>query len=117
MYFDNVKMFDIEKNISNLEHIYAHKKVVYNEFKDKVIQRELLSKHLDLTVSYLYNIINKKNLDQVLLNIEKALLRNRASFASTLYKELLLNVFIFHDIGKIIIPFQVNEDKMDSNYF
>ncbi|MFL0194941.1 CRISPR-associated helicase Cas3' [Clostridium sp. WILCCON 0269] len=104
MYFDEVKLFDFESNIDNIDNMYAHM-----DREDKT-RREKLLKHTDLTYQYMKFIYEEKNLQSVLKNFENRILTNKNQRVIAVWREMMINTIYMHDIGKINPAFQC--DKM-----
>lgn len=102
MYFEDVKKFDIEKNVSGLDEFYAHLK------KDG---REKLKTHVDLVYSYFFKLCEEKNLDDVFLRLERSFFKPSDKLAIGLWKELIVNAIYMHDIGKVNEQFQLFKMK------
>jgi CRISPR-associated endonuclease/helicase Cas3 len=102
MYFEDVKKFDIEKNVSGLDELYAHLK------KDG---REKLKAHIDLVYSYFLKLCAEKNLDDVFLRLERSFFRPSDKVAIGLWKELIVNTIYMHDVGKVNEQFQLFKMK------
>ena len=83
MYFKDIELFDIEKNISENQYIYAH---VRNEN-----EKETLKEHLDLSYNYLLQLCDKKDLNSVFERIENKLLNNTSKESKAIFKELIVN--------------------------
>lgn len=104
MYFDGIEKFNLEKFIGDSEKIYAH---IDND------RKETLKEHLELSLIYLDKIIKSKQLNNVFINFENALINGISNEGITLYKEMLINTVYMHDVGKINCNFQysVMENK------
>lgn len=102
MYFEDVKKFDIEKNIYDLNEFYAHLK------EDG---REKLKDHIDLVYSYFLKLCKEKNLDHVFLRLEKRFFKSSDKLAIELWKELIVNAIYMHDVGKVNEQFQLFKMK------
>ncbi|URZ02296.1 CRISPR-associated helicase/endonuclease Cas3 [Clostridium felsineum] len=102
MYFEGVKKFDIEKEVSDLDKLYAH-------FKKG--GKEKLKEHIDLVYSYFLKICLEKNLDYVFFYLEKSFFNSSDKVAIELWKELIINAVYMHDIGKVNDQFQLFKMK------
>lgn len=102
MYFDNINLFNMKKEVCNLDNIYAH---MNDEHKEKLVD------HMDLAYKYFLNICNEKNLDNVFNNLEQKLLTGLNKESKIFWKELLCNTIYMHDIGKINCNFQTRKMK------
>ncbi|MBU3161252.1 CRISPR-associated helicase Cas3' [Clostridium frigoris] len=107
MYFDNIKLFNIKEEVSNLDNIFAHMKDEHtkDEHKEKLVD------HMNLAYKYFLNICKEKNLDNVFMNIEKKLLTDLSNEGKAFWKELLCNTIYMHDIGKVNCNFQTRKMK------
>lgn len=108
MYFDKVKQFDLK------EHIQFHNKILAHIDK-KTLRHETLEEHLALVIFYLNKIIKAKNLESILSNFEETFFKDCEKSTKSLYKEMLLNAFYMHDVGKINCNFQF--DIMENQFF
>lgn len=106
MYFEDVKLFNLEEQVSNIDEIYAH-------LKDD--RREKLKVHMDLVYKYFLKICKDKNLNGVFLKIQNSFFKNSNPEVINLWKELLCNSIYMHDIGKINSAFQLK--KMQNEKF
>ncbi|SHK79409.1 CRISPR-associated endonuclease/helicase Cas3 [Clostridium cavendishii DSM 21758] len=97
MYFEDVELFKLEDNISELDSFFAH---------TKGGEREKLKDHMDLVYKYFLRIVKQKNLDKVFRNLHEQLLENQEMEVIEFWKELFCNAIYLHDIGKINIDFQ-----------
>ena len=97
MYLDKKYLINFEDFINDDYKILAHIE------KDR---RELLVEHLDLVIKYFYRIVNNKNLDCIFNNIEQVLLKDLTVEAKELFIEMIVNIFPFHDMGKVNPCFQ-----------
>jgi CRISPR-associated endonuclease/helicase Cas3 len=104
MYFKREYNIDISKLINNKVPFYAHKKPG---------KLETLNEHTDLCEKYFKKIIVSRNLEDIFLNFEKIYLKNISEEAKELFRELLINTVLFHDIGKINPVFQ--KKNMENN--
>ncbi|MGL6106109.1 CRISPR-associated endonuclease Cas3'', partial [Romboutsia sp.] len=98
MYFENIELFGVEKNVSENQYIYAH---MISES-----EKETLKEHLDLVYTYLIKLCEKKDLNSVFLTIENKLLENASTNCKDTFRELIANALYMHDIGKINSDFQ-----------
>lgn len=109
MYFDGVKLFELDKNINNLNHLYAHKD------RNNDNRREKLQCHIILTYKYFEFICRQKNLDNIFHNLENSIFKDKNKFMVSLYKEMFANAIYMHDVGKINPNFQ--HDKMKNEFY
>ena len=106
-FFDDIDVFPFKDLIVNSELFFAHTKEGKNN--------ELLEEHMDLCISYLLKITQDKNLDVVFTKIYKNIIKDDSEEAFIIYKELIYNAVLMHDIGKINIDFQ--SKKMNNPNF
>ena len=104
MYFDGVKAINIEEMINKNYKIYAH----INEKEN-----EPLKNHIDLCLKYFYMAVDEKHLDKAFGKIENILCNNMPPDAISLFREMLINTIVLHDIGKINAYFQ--KCKLNNN--
>lgn len=107
MYFKNIELFDIEKNVSENKHIYAH----MIDGNDK----ETLKQHLDLAYKYFVKLCDEKDINSVFEKIQNNLLKNSSKECIDLFKELIVNAIYIHDLGKVNSDFQYI--KMNNKIF
>lgn len=106
MYFDSNKEVIISDLFNKQYSFYAHK-------MEGIKEKETLDNHINLVKKYFYKIVNKKKLDKSFEKIEKEFFVNFKEDATNLFREMILNTVILHDIGKINPLFQ--DKKMDNN--
>jgi CRISPR-associated endonuclease/helicase Cas3 len=104
MYFNYSTKIDIKDFINKNYKIFAHKKEG---------EKETLEEHTDLVIKYFVKIINEKHMIKVFEEIEKAFFKNTSLEAIELFKEMILNAIILHDIGKVNLFFQ--KSKLDND--
>ncbi len=104
MYFKDINVIDIGNLINQEYEILAHKKQG---------EKEPLEKHIELCLKYFFRIIDKKEANQVFKNIEQQLLSEISKEGIQLYKEMIVNMVILHDAGKINPYFQ--KQRLDNN--
>lgn len=107
MYFKDIEIFDIDKNIENNENIYAH--ISQNK------QKETLKQHLNLVYKYFLKICDKKDINSVFDRLENSFFENSSKENINIFKELIINAVYMHDIGKINTDFQYI--KMENKIF
>lgn len=112
MTIKDINIYNLEKNFDNLDKIYAHFKE--NKQGEK-IHNETLKEHLDLTLKYFYKIVQEKNLENIIENFQKELLKGFSNTAKDLFREFLVNAIYMHDVGKSNPNFQYY--KMKNKYF
>ncbi|NMM61757.1 CRISPR-associated helicase Cas3' [Clostridium sp. P21] len=100
MYFEDVNIFQIEDHVSNLKNMYAHRDTENKKPK------EYLRDHIECTIEYFHFICREKNLDNIFINLEKSLLKEKDNVLVQLWKEMLINTVYMHDVGKINPAFQ-----------
>lgn len=106
-YLNEEKIIDINE-IINLDYdFFAHKKKIGN----KIVYEKLI-KHIELANKYFFNICNEKNIDKIFKRFEDIYLKNVSEEGKCIFRELLINIVNFHDIGKINPRFQL--EKMDN---
>lgn len=98
MNFKNIGLFDVEKNVSENQYIYAHM-ISEND-------KETLKQHLNLVYKYFIKLCDVKDINSVFERIQKKLLKNSSKECIELFKELIANAIYMHDIGKINSDFQ-----------
>ncbi|MBE6051817.1 MAG: CRISPR-associated helicase Cas3' [Clostridium sp.] len=103
MYFNFLEEIDVNKLLNSNYEYYAH--LNGNE-------KETLKEHVERVSYYFKKIFKEKCLEGVFLNIERNLLKDFSEDTIKLFRKLLLNVSIFHDVGKINPYFQTR--KMDN---
>lgn len=109
MYFDHVSLFELNKNINNLNYLYAHRD------RDDDSRKEKLQDHINLTYKYFTFICNQKCLDNIFCNLESSIFKDKNASMINLYKEMFVNTIYMHDIGKINPSFQ--HDIMKNKYY
>lgn len=103
MYLEEVELIGIDKLVEDHNRFYAH--IGEND------KKETLQEHSDLVVDYFKKIFNAKHLEQIFINFEEVYLYNISTDGKSLFRKMLLNVFSFHDLGKINPYFQRNKMK------
>lgn len=106
MYINVLNKFSINEIILRDYKIYAHT-------KKNSLNKETLEEHIILCKKYFEKIIVDKGIDEIFDNLEKVLLVNCCDCAKEIFRELLVNIINFHDMGKINPIFQ--RDKMGNN--
>ncbi|QAA33495.1 CRISPR-associated helicase Cas3' [Clostridium manihotivorum] len=104
MYFKREYNVDLSNLINNKVPFYAHKKTG---------KQETLQEHTNLCAKYFKRIITSRNLESIFLNFEKLCLKDISEEGKELFRELLINTVLFHDIGKINPIFQ--KKNMENN--
>jgi len=99
---EKVPLYNLEKNIENLDLLLAHIK------KDKKSER--LAEHSQKTIEYFYRLSREKGIGRIVNKLINSLKikgeRKISSDAIFLIKEMFLNAIYLHDIGKINPAFQ-----------
>lgn len=109
-YLNEEQIIDISK-VVNLDYgFFAHKKKIDN----KIVYEKLID-HIELANKYFLNICNEKDIDRVFKKFEDVYLEEVSEEGKCIFRELLINIVNFHDIGKINPRFQL--DKMDNKLF
>ena len=103
-YFNNCDLIEVSSLINDKYTFYDHLK---GEGK------ETLKKHTDLVNKYLKKIVNAKNIDTIFKNYEENCLEDLSEEGKKVFRKLLINIFNFHDIGKINPNFQLRKMKND----
>jgi CRISPR-associated endonuclease/helicase Cas3 len=102
MYFNNIEKFKLEEFVVNSDIILAH---IHEE------RKETLREHIELSLKYLFKIIESKQLDNVFINLEDTLINDLSDEGKILYREMLMNTVYMHDLGKINCNFQYKKMK------
>jgi CRISPR-associated endonuclease/helicase Cas3 len=97
MYINDNYFVDISRLVTNRYNFYAH-------IKDN--ENETLTDHTDLAKKYFCKINKQKKLDKIFIRFEELYFDNMTLEGKVLFRELLVNTIIFHDIGKINPFFQ-----------
>ena len=105
MYFDKAICVNINELLSTKHKFYAH-------LKNDKAEKETLEEHTDLCIEYFYKIVKDKNLEKIFLNFEESFFENISDEGKELFRQLLINIISFHDVGKINPIFQ--KDKMNN---
>lgn len=100
MYFNLKETVNIDKLLNDKYDYYAHLK------EDK---KETLKEHTDLTFKYFMKIFESKSLDKVFLNFESQCMKDISKEGINFFRKMLLNLTIFHDMGKINPKFQIKK--------
>ena len=109
-YLNKEKIVDINKVINLDYEFFAHKKKIDN----KMVYEKLID-HIELANKYFLNICNEKNIGEIFKKFEDIYLEDVSEEAKLIFRELLINIVNFHDVGKINPRFQL--DKMDNKLF
>lgn len=104
MYFDDVKKININELINNKYPIYAHINAGENEN---------LEDHINLCKNYFFRLMENKGLYSVFKKMEKKFFIGFSEEAISLFREMVLNTVILHDMGKVNPCFQ--KDRLNNN--
>lgn len=97
----NAKLLDIKTYVAQADSIYAH--------KGEGGRKETLLEHAETTISYFYELLDKKRLEPVLNKLIEGISIEGKQFSlehSDFIKELFVNAIYLHDLGKINYAFQ-----------
>lgn len=97
-------MIPIEKIINDSEECFAHVS------KDRK-QKETLKEHTERCQKYWRNLVEKKNLTEILEEFEKRYLNSADEKVKEIFESMTVNIVTMHDIGKVNPEFQ--KKKMD----
>lgn len=92
-------MIPIEKIINNSEECFAH---VSKDGK----QKETLKEHTERCQKYWKNLVEKKNLTEILEEFEKRYLSSADEKVKEIFESMIVNIVTMHDIGKVNPEFQ-----------
>lgn len=92
---------DISKLVSDDYVVYAH-----TGRKDEDKEKETLAEHTVRCKQYFKLICMQKELDRVIEAFSEILFPEKTEKSRNLFKQMLVNVVVFHDIGKINPEFQ-----------
>lgn len=106
MYFENIKLININEIINSNYKIYAHTNNGENEY---------LLGHIELCLKYFLSIIGKKNINEIFEKIESIICENMSLEQTSLFREMLINTIVLHDIGKANALYQKNKLDNDLN--
>lgn len=106
MYFDYSRKINIVNFINKKYLIYAHKKDMKNE---------KLEDHINLCVKYFFKIVNEKHLNEIFQKLESEFIEGFSLEAKKIFREMILNTIVLHDIGKVNPCFQKNRLGNDLN--
>lgn len=97
MYFDFINKFNVKESINEKYKIYAH------ENKGNY---EHLYEHIDLCDKYFFKIVREKGLEEVFNKLEEEFLSQCSKEAKELFREMIVNTILMHDMGKVNPLFQ-----------
>lgn len=106
MYFDMTKIEKINDFTNNKYKILAH----INDERE-----ETLKEHTDLCMKYFKLIFKEKNMNSTFIMLQNIFFNTSSEEEIALFKEMIVNVITFHDIGKINPYFQKDKLKNDLN--
>lgn len=101
-YFNKLDIIDISTIISESITFYAH----LNE-KEK----EELKGHTNLVNTYFSKIVESKGIESIVKTFEEETLNGLSIDGKKVFRKLFINIYNFHDIGKINPKFQENKMK------
>lgn len=104
MYFD-------EKYSINLDDLLSEKYIFYAHLNSN--KKEKLKEHTELCKKYFNKLISSKRLDKIFFKFEEVYLKNVTEKGRVLFRELLVNTIVLHDIGKINPFFQIRKMEND----
>ena len=87
-------MIPIEKIINNSEECFAH---VAKDNK----QKETLKEHTERCQKYWKNLVEKKNLTEILEEFEKCYFNSTDEKVKEIFESMTVNIVTMHDIGKV----------------
>jgi len=108
----NLEPIQIQDMLNSEYTFYAHKK---EENGLEYSKYETLKEHTQRCVNHFKNIIKSKGLESIFLNFEKKWLQDCDEEQIKLFRHMLLNTIVFHDIGKINPLYQ--KDRMKNQQF
>lgn len=106
MYFKNCNKLIIEQFLNKKYTFYAH--IDENDSKK---EKETLKEHTDRAKYYFELIFKNKKLEEAFLKIENTFLDGYSKNLSRVFREMLINTVILHDIGKLNPLFQSQKMK------
>lgn len=104
MYFDSINKFKVKESINEKYDIYAHKNENGYEY---------LHEHIDLCEKYFFKIFNEKIIAEVFQKLEDEFLNGFSKEAKELFREMIFNTILCHDMGKVNPLFQ--EDRLGNS--
>ena len=107
MYIDLIERFNINNLIKSNYKIFAH---IESDYFD---EDESLNSHIELCKKYFKKIVIDKELKNIFINFENVFLGDEDKTVKSVFRELLVNIILFHDIGKINPNFQKRKMKND----
>ncbi|MEG0295171.1 MAG: CRISPR-associated helicase Cas3' [Clostridium sp.] len=112
MYSEEKLFLEIEGVIKDVCKYHAHTNKSEGEIDNK---NETLKEHTELCVKYFKKLIKTKKLESIFLNLENEILCDASDADKKIFRELLVNLIVFHDFGKINPRFQreVMDNKVE----
>lgn len=104
MYFNEDDFINLEKVLSEKNEFYAHCK------RDSEL-KETLEEHTERCKKYFIKLIAAKKMDDVFLKFEELYFGVLSEESSRIFRQLLMNTIVLHDIGKINPLFQSKKMK------
>lgn len=106
MYFENINKINIAELINKKYSIYAHTKEGHNE---------TLEEHIKLCEKYFYRIMDNKGLYSVFGKLEQEFLDDFSEKGKSLFRDMVLNTIMLHDMGKLNPYFQ--KSRLNNNLY
>lgn len=106
MYFKDCNELNIDQFLNKKYKFYAH--IDENDSKK---EKETLKEHTDRTQYYFELIFKNKKLEDAFLKIENTFFDGYSENLSKIFREMLINTVILHDIGKLNPLFQSQKMK------
>ncbi|MDU4890129.1 MAG: CRISPR-associated helicase Cas3' [Clostridium sp.] len=101
-YFKESEIVEITTLLNSSKKFLAH----LGDEKYSVNKEETLKEHTDLVNKYINKIIEAKNLNITFENVERELLAEVSEEGKQVFRNLVINTFNFHDLGKLNPNFQ-----------
>lgn len=106
MYFDDSNKVDINELVNDSYSIYAH---VNNGKYEK------LEEHINLCTKYFFQVMTSKGVYSVFEKLEKEFFNGFSDEAINIFREMILNTIVLHDMGKVNPCFQKQRLKNNLN--
>ena len=106
-YFKEIHKMDVNDILHNPGKVFAH------ITEDN--RQETLREHSELCIKYFEKILEKKQLENVLLQLEDKLVVYRSDEVIQIYREMFYHTIYLHDMGKINCNFQ--SDKIKNKHY
>ena len=97
----------MEELIVNISNLITTKYNFYAHLNGD--EKETLKEHTDRTVKYFKKLYEAKGIEKALTNFEKYYFQGLTLEGKNLFRKLLVNIFSFHDLGKINHLFQIKK--------